>query len=133
MQGIVDFGEATLWHATKIVWLECPRLIPFEGQDGTEKTDSPRRLVVMASTDTQLRLLRVTIKPTPPLDSTQFERGTRMSSIKFWMRSEGGGKKEATLAETAKLRTIPKVPIPSGEIPNHQFWGTSSSGAMKRK
>ena len=35
-----------------------------------------------------------------------------------------------TVSATAKLMSIPIVPMPSGEIPNHQFSGVLAAGSM---
>ena len=45
----------------------------------------------------------------------------------------GEGVNLDTVSATAKLMSIPTVPIPSGEIPNHQFSGESAAGLTKRK
>ena len=38
-----------------------------------------------------------------------------------------------TRFETIKLNSIPKVPIPSGEIPNHQFAEELAEGLINLK
>ena len=46
--------------------------------------------------------------------------GILMRSTNATTLSGGAGVKRETTVATAKLSSIPKVPIPSGDIPNHQ-------------
>ena len=45
----------------------------------------------------------------------------------------GGGVKRLTTRETAKLNTIPRAPMPSGETPNHQWAAWLASGLTNLK
>ena len=59
--------------------------------------------------------------------------GILMFSIKSLISCGGGGVKELTDSVTQKFRSIPNVPIPSGEIPNHQFSAEFNSGFRNLK
>ena len=60
-------------------------------------------------------------------------RGTLISSTKSWIFFGGGEVILLTELATIKLNSIPKVPIPSGEIPNHQFSEELADGLINLK
>ena len=47
--------------------------------------------------------------------------GTRMSSTSSWTSRGGGGVKRDTTKATTKFTAMPKVPMPSGEIPKRSW------------
>ena len=54
--------------------------------------------------------------PTEPL-------GVRIRSVNSWTSTGGAAVKRDTIIATIKLKNIPKVPIPSGEIPHQKSSG----------
>ena len=59
--------------------------------------------------------------------------GVLIDSTRFCTSSDGEGVNLDTTKDTAKLIIIPRVPIPSGEIPNHQCSAEFNSGLMNLK
>ena len=59
--------------------------------------------------------------------------GILISSTNSWISFDGGAVIRLTRFETIKLNSIPKVPIPSGEIPSHQFSAELAEGLMNLK
>lgn len=56
-----------------------------------------------------------------------------MFSTRAWTCAGGGGVKRDTVRATAKLRSMPMVPIPSGEMPNSHFSGMFAAGFTNLK
>ena len=54
--------------------------------------------------------------------------GTRISSTNIWTFSGGGLLNELAILATVKFIIAPTAPIPSGEMPSHQFSTELSSG-----
>ena len=59
--------------------------------------------------------------------------GVLIDSTKFCTSFDGGGVNLDTANATAKLISMPSVPIPSGEIPNHQCSAVFNSGSINLK
>ena len=60
-------------------------------------------------------------------------RGIRISSTRSGICFGGGGVNLLIINETTKFKIIPSVPMPSGDMPNHQCSLLLSSGFMNLK